>query len=95
MGQALGSLVIGFTVAWLGLFALFVAGGVLVLMGAGLVWRKKPGEMGSVWYRKMFYRYAKTGITVKHYWMAPRNSLFGRFIHLYTVVLSRLALQSS
>lgn len=47
VGQALGSLIIGFSVASLGLPTLFIAGGVLVVVGAGLVWLKKPTGSGS------------------------------------------------
>lgn len=46
VGQALGSLIIGFSVALLGLPTLFIAGGVLVLVGAGVVWLKKSRVQG-------------------------------------------------
>ncbi|WP_237225317.1 MFS transporter [Rothia nasisuis] len=44
VGQTLGSLLIGVFVAGIGLPVLFIAGGVLVLVGAVLVWRKSKKE---------------------------------------------------
>lgn len=44
VGQTLGSLLIGVFVAGMGLPVLFIARGVLVLVGAVLVWRKSKKE---------------------------------------------------